>query len=185
MVAPALRGEHEVQITPSLRGTLSIQNAQGQTQGKLRRGDPFFLVFRLHNTGDTTLIIGPSPSLGYYIDFVSSQSEPDFFSVTQITPGNPVGTLIRNSFSPASGGQYRPLLLPARTQAEWRSPWQGSVGQQYRWPVYTPATSVGISRVYARYSPNPGPLAAGFYRSMFILGVGNRRAQFSITFQVK
>ena len=184
VVAPALRGEHAVQITPSLRGVLSVQNAQGQTERQLRTGDPFFLVFRLHNTGDSTLLIGPSPLLEYYRDFVFSGDDERFFSLSQITPGNPVGSFIRRPFIAGSEFRPRPYLLPARTQAEWRLPWQGLVGQQYQWPVYTPITMVGALRVYERYKPDPGPLSAGFYRSMFFMDVGNRRAQFSITFQV-
>jgi len=185
VIAPALQGEHAVQIAPSLRGVLSIQNAQGQTQELLKPGDPFFLVFRLYNTGDSTLLIGLPPSFGYYRDFVFSGDDERFFSLSQITPGNSVGSLIRRPF--IAGSTYRPgpYLIPARTQAEWRLPWQGSVGQQYQWPVYTPTTTVGALRVYQRYKPDPGPLSAGFYRSMFFMDVGNRRAQFSITFQVK
>ena len=185
VIAPALQGEHAVQITPSLRGVLSIQNAQGQTQGLLKLGDPFFLVFGLHNTSDSTLLIGPSPSFGYHLNFIFNGGDQRFFSLAQITPGNPVGNYIRRPFSVGSEYRYGPILLPAHTQAKWRLPWQGPVGQQYQWPVYTPAISGGTSQVYERYDPDPGPLPAGFYRSMFLMDVGNRRAQFSITFQVK
>lgn len=182
-IDPALNGQHVVQITTPLSGTLAVQDANGQVRNTLRSEEAIFLVFRLRNTGDSTVIIGPEPQSGRYRDLIH---ESGFFSLLRFTPDETFGKVIKGPLiqqtDPMSSG---PTLVPPRSMAEWRIPWRDQAGTQYQMPVYSPAGSGGISRVYQRYDPNPEPLSPGLYRSAFSFDAGGRRAPFSITFQVE
>ena len=187
-VDPAVTPQHTVQITQPLSGTLSVENEAGQVRDRFQPGESIFLVFKVQNTSDTTTRIGYSTRLtGYYWDFAYVGLNSGFLSITQIEPNNPVGILFKRLFTEFDGGAgyRRGWLIPPRTVAEWRLRWQDPVGTQYRWPVFSPATTSIVPRTFERISSNPNPLPPGLYRSSFTLDVDDRRAEFSITFEVK
>ena len=187
-VDPAVTPQYAVQITRPLSGTLSVEDQAGQVRGRFQPGESIFLVFKAQNTSDTTTRIGYSTRLiGYYRDFVNLGSNSGFLSITQIVPDNSVGVLFRRLFFEVSADSVRRTgwLIPPRTVAEWRLRWQDPVGTQYRWPVFTPATTAITPRIFERISSDPNPLPPGLYRSSFTLDVDDRRAEFSITFEVK
>lgn len=187
-IDPTLVAESVVQITTPLSGTLSVQDANGRSRSSFSRSENVYLVFRLRNTGDTSILTGPRPIFNppdnFYLNLVYDQN---FFSLVRITGESPVGEYIGKPFATYGHPDYvnGPILVPPRTTAEWRVPWRDTLGTTYRLPVFTPATSLGIQRPYGRYEPDPGPLVPGFYRSGFTLDVDDRRAAFSITFRVE
>ncbi|GAA4397196.1 hypothetical protein GCM10023187_06270 [Nibrella viscosa] len=185
-VGPSLNAEHVVQITTPLSGTLAVQDAGGRARTSLRSSENFTLVFRLYNAGDTAVRVGRLLASGEYLDNVFGY--PEFLSLSRIVEGEPVGDILPKpvlsiAVSPES---YR-IDIPPRTVAEWRLPWRDPHLTRYTLPMYTPATSLGNSIIYTRYNPDPepGPLAPGLYRSAFALDVGNRRAPFSVIFQIE
>ncbi len=187
-VDPAVIPQHTIQVTESLSGTLSVEDTTGRVRGRFKQGESIFLVFRVQNTGDTTTRIGyATRSINSFSDFTNNGSNSSFLSVAQIAPDNPVGIIFRRPFeeSDASEGFRRGWLILPRTVAEWRLRWQDPIGTQYRWPVFTPATTVIALRTFRRINSESDHLPPGLYRSSFTLDVDDRRAEFLITFEVE